>query len=81
MAHLNLYVPDDLEMQIKEKAKENGKSLSAYVSELIHKDVGRSTDWHALLDSTWGKWQGDFPELEDSPVVLAQLDSFDEKSK
>ncbi len=80
MAHLNLYVPDDLEAQLKTRAKARGKSVSAYVSELIHKDVAPSTDWSTFLASTWGKWEGDFIELKDSPIQLAEADRFEDEA-
>lgn len=82
MAHLNVYVPDELEEKVKDKAQKLGKSVSAYLTELVRKDVGSQADWQAFLDATWGKWEGESPEIKDLPLDpndIANFDSDDEK--
>jgi hypothetical protein len=35
MSQLNFYVPDDIEDQIKQVAKKEGKSISAFLADLV----------------------------------------------
>lgn len=65
MSQLNFYVPDELEEQIRKAAQEQGKSISAFLADLIRARFsaqGWSEDFFAAL----GQWEGDFPEIERS---------------
>ena len=73
MAQLNLYVPDELEERIKERAKREGKSVSLFVTDLVRKSVSPRA-WTKEFISTFGGWGGEFPEIQSLPEV--QRDSF-----
>lgn len=68
MAQINFYVPDDLELKIKNAAKENGLSLSVFLADIVRKQMGGSKEWpEGFFTNVIGKSQGDFPEMEDLP--------------
>lgn len=67
MAQLNLYVPDDLEALIKNKAKTQGKSVSSFVLEAVKDKIAPgkwSREFLSLLESD----PIDFPEVEELPL-------------
>jgi len=66
MAQLNVYVPDDLEDKIRKEAVRRGQSVSAFVAELVRKEVSVS-EWPPGFFELAGSWVGDFPEIEDLP--------------
>ena len=47
-------------------AKIKGKSLSAYVTEVLQKEAP-SKDWGDFFEKIAGKWEGDFPEIPREP--------------
>ena len=67
MAQLNVYVPDDLEDKIRKEAVRRGQSVSAFVAELVRKEVSVS-EWLPGFFELAGSWVGDFPEREDLPA-------------
>jgi hypothetical protein len=64
MSQLNFYVPDDIEEQIKYAAKQEGKSVSAFLSELVKSKLPQKKWNKDFFESTVGQWVGDFPEIE-----------------
>ena len=64
MAQLNLYVPDELLPAIKKCAKKAGKSVSAFVTALIEKDLRPKKKWSTEFATTFGSWEGKFPEID-----------------
>jgi len=67
MGQLNVYVPDELEEKIKKEAKREGKSVSAFVLEAVKSKV-EPTGWSKEFLSTFGSWEGEFPEIVDLPL-------------
>ncbi len=65
MAQVTIYIPDDLELALKQRAKRSGKSLSSVVAELARKEL-RPAGWGDFED-LFGSWEGDFPQPEDPP--------------
>jgi hypothetical protein len=62
MAHLTLYIDDDLAARVRETAESEGVSQSRWVAELI---AGRlSADWPRSVVSLAGAWP-DLPPLEE----------------
>lgn len=48
MAQLNIYVPDHMAADLKDRAKASGKSLSTYVTEIIQAQAPKTKfDWDA----------------------------------
>lgn len=64
MPQLNIYVPDDLEKEVKLIAKKRGVSLSAFVSEVLRNNLQYGHWQHDFFEKTAGKWKGSFPEIE-----------------
>ncbi len=61
MSQVTLYLPDDLEKELRRGAKRARKSLSSYVAELASKR-GRSQGWPQSFVKTFGSWKGRFPK-------------------
>jgi hypothetical protein len=66
MAQVTIYLPDELEKQVKDEAKRSRQSVSAYIAALAARRLrsGRLPDQFAEL---YGSWKGEFPEIEDRP--------------
>ncbi len=67
MAQLNLYIPDELEEKIREKAQKEGKSISAFVADLVNENIS-PTEWTKDFVATFGAWEGEFPEIIALPM-------------
>lgn len=64
MSQLNFYVPDEVEDQIRAAAKKEGKSISAFLAELV-KEKFFSQQWSEdFFTSVFGQWEGEFPEIQ-----------------
>ncbi len=58
MPQLHLYVPEEIADAAKAKARAAGKTLSAYLSELVREEVGG--EWPTgFFESVVGGWKGD----------------------
>jgi hypothetical protein len=67
MSQVTIYLPDELEKELRAGARKAGKSLSAYVADLATRRKARPNKWSREFLSTFGSWEGDFkepPELE-----------------
>ena len=62
MAQLTLYLPDDLEKELKQAARRAKKSVSAYVTGLAEQQL-RPRQWSKAFLATYGSWKGKFPEV------------------
>lgn len=88
MSQRTIYIPDDLEKKIVQKSKKEEKSLSAYVVDLIRKDIEPQTaqsEWEQYLFGAREPLSDDFPDdIEDSIDEGGHVsfdDDEDEKSK
>jgi hypothetical protein len=66
MAQLTLYIPDELEKELKRAAKRAKKSVSSYVVELAEQKF-RPRRWSKGFLATYGSWKGAFPEVPELP--------------
>lgn len=66
MAQLTLYIPDDLEADLREGARRAGKSVSAYVVDLTRRSL-RPACWPEGFAELGGSWEGEFPAIQDPP--------------
>lgn len=66
MAQLTIYIPDELEQKIRERARREGKSLSAFVAEIARSAVAPDA-WSESFLELYGSWEGDFEEPDDPP--------------
>lgn len=64
MSQLNFYVPDEIEEQIKKAAKKEGKSISAFLSELVKSKFRPKTWSDNFFSELAGGWEGDFVEVD-----------------
>ncbi len=64
MSQVTIYLPDELEKELRAGARKAGKSLSAYVAELASGKKARRGKWSREFLATFGSWKG---ELEVPP--------------
>lgn len=64
MSQLNIYVPNELENIIRQEAQNKGKTLSAYLAEIIKSHFKREKWNKNFFTQVVGGWQGSFPEIE-----------------
>ena len=62
MAHLTIYLPDEVEQQVRKAAKESKLSISKWVADRVGKTV--ETSWPAEFLALAGAFP-DFPEAEE----------------
>lgn len=68
MPQLHLYVPEEVAVRLRERAKAQGLSLSKYLAEVVAKEVVGG--WPVgYFESVVGSWRGEMPEIEDPPPV------------
>lgn len=57
MPQLHLYVPEEVAVKLRERAKARGLSLSKYLAEIVAKEV--VAGWPAgYFESVVGSWRG-----------------------
>ena len=62
MAHLTIYLPDEVEQQVRKAAKDSKLSVSKWVANRVGKTV--ETSWPAEFLALAGAFP-DFPEMEE----------------
>ena len=62
MAQVTIYIPNDLESQIKEKASSLNISISKFISTLLEQKV--QNEWSPSSRKLAGAWD-DFPTLQE----------------
>ncbi len=65
MAQLTIYLPDDVEKQVRADARRARKSVSAYLADLASKKDASA--WRRALLKLGGSWEGEFPDIVDAP--------------
>ena len=66
MGQVTIYLPEPLLAQIRKKAREAHKSVSAYMADLAKRDA-RSEEWPRSFVTLYGSCEGGLPEMEDLP--------------
>lgn len=66
MSQVTIYLPDDVERELRAAAKKAKKSFSAYIAELATRRPVR-TSWPREFVETFGSWEGDLEEPEELP--------------
>jgi hypothetical protein len=59
MSQLHFYVSDDIETQIRLKAKQANLPLSKYLAELVKRETGAQNQWPSGYFELFDAWQGD----------------------
>lgn len=62
MSQINMYVPEYIEEFIKNQAKKEGKSVSAYLTKLVEDEEKRKNEWGDFFERVCGKLSDDFPD-------------------
>lgn len=75
MSQLHFYVPDDVETQIRMKAKQANLPLSKYLAELVKRETGAQNQWPAGYFELFDAWQGE-PQDRPDELVLETRQSF-----
>lgn len=68
MSQLHFYVSDEIEAQIRVKAKRANLTLSKYLAGLVKRETGAQNQWPAGYFELFDAWQG---EPQTNPVQLA----------
>jgi hypothetical protein len=69
MAQVTIYIPNDLESQIKEKASSLNLSISKFISTLLEQKV--QNEWSSSSRKLAGAWD-DFPSLQETRANQGQ---------
>ena len=77
MSQLHFYVPDDLEAQIRIKAKQANLPLSKYLAELVKRETAVDNKWPVGYFELFDSWQGE-PQDNLLDLPLETRDSFNE---
>lgn len=57
---LHFYVPDEVEAQIRNKAKQANLPLSRYLANLVKQEAGQQSRWpEGYFQQVFGHWQGE----------------------
>jgi hypothetical protein len=80
VAQVTIYLPDDLEKELRRRAKRAGKSLSALVSDLARAEI-RPSRWPEGYGDLFGAWRGSFPLPEDPPPDEVHLEPVARRSR
>ncbi len=67
MSQVTIYLPDDVERELRAAARKAGKSFSAYITELATRKKRAVRGWPKAFLATFGAWEGEFeepPELD-----------------
>lgn len=69
MAQVNVYVPDDLEAEIRQQARRAKTSLSRYIGDLLRKRAPQPSAWpREFFTEVVGHWEGGFPPIPRPPA-------------
>ncbi len=74
MAQLHCYIPDNLAILFKQKAKEAGLSTSKYLAYLVKKET--INDWPENYFDLAGSWQGE-PLVRPDQLDIEQRTGFE----
>lgn len=75
MSQLHFYVPDEVETQIRIKAKQANLTLSKYLAELVKRETGAQNEWPAGYFDLFDAWQGE-PQVRPSELALEARQRF-----
>jgi len=66
MPQLHLYVPDDVAIALRERARERGISVSRLLAEIVTREERRP--WpEGWLETVVGAWPSAWPSVDDPP--------------
>lgn len=75
MSQLYFYVPDEVETQIRIKAKQANLPLSKYLAQLVKRETGAQNQWPAGYFDLFDAWVGE-PQARATELALETRASF-----
>jgi hypothetical protein len=75
MSQLHFYVPDEIEAQIRQRAKRAKLPLSKYLAELVKREAGTSNQWPKGYFDLFDSWLGK-PQTRPKELVLETRQRF-----
>lgn len=75
MSQLHFYVPDELEAQIRIKAKQANLPLSQYLAQIVKRETSAQNQWPAGYFDLFDAWQG-APQARSTELDLENRDTF-----
>lgn len=75
MSQLHFYVPDEVEAQIRIKAKQANLPLSKYLAELVKRETSAQNQWSAGYLELFDAWQGE-PQTRPPELTLETRQDF-----
>ena len=75
MSQLHFYVSDEVETQIRIKAKQANLPLSKYLAQLVKRETGAQNQWPAGYFDLFDAWVGE-PQARPSELALEARASF-----
>ena len=75
MSQLHFYVPDDIEAQIRIKAKQANLPLSQYLALVVKRETSVQNQWPAGYFDLFDAWAGE-PQARPSELALETRASF-----
>ena len=66
MSQITIYLPDDVEREVRRAARRARVSVSAFLAGLARKLVSPER-WPSRFDRLYGSWEGEFPVAADPP--------------
>lgn len=76
MSQLHFYVPDEIEMQIRMKAKQANLTLSKFLAELVKREAGIQNHWPDGYFELFDDWQGE-SQLKPAGLSIETRQIFD----
>lgn len=73
MSQLHFYVPDEVEAQIRLKAKQAKLPLSRYLADLVKRETSLQSQWPEGYFELFGQWQGESLERPPQGMVEDRL--------
>lgn len=75
MSQLHFYVPDEIETQIRMKAKQANLPLSKYLAELVKRETSAQNQWPAGYFDLFDAWQGE-PQVRPDELPMETRQGF-----
>lgn len=75
MSQLHFYVPDEVETQIRIKAKQANLPLSKFLAELVKRETVAQNQWPVGYFDLLDAWQGE-PQVRPSELALETRQNF-----
>ena len=75
MSQLHFYVPDEIEAQIRIKAKQANLPLSQYLALVIKRETNAQNQWPVGYFDLFDAWQGE-PQTRPDALALETRDAF-----